>query len=120
VTGRVATHQALVDVGLRLSADQTVRIECVVDTGFVGYLALPPAVVEALDLPFIRRTPANLADDSTVVLEAHVATVVWRGEELETEALATGRHPLLGTLMLDGPELRACFEEGGRVSIEDL
>ena len=64
--------------------------------------------------------PANLADDSIIQVEVYVATILWNGEEREAEILATGKRPLIGTLLLDGSELNVQFAEGGLLSIEPL
>lgn len=70
------------------------------------------------EFPFIRRMPVNLADDTTIFLSVHVATILWNGKERDIEVLATGRRPLLGTLLLEGHELNALFVDNGSVTIE--
>ncbi|MGH2585158.1 MAG: clan AA aspartic protease [Dehalococcoidia bacterium] len=121
--GRVAGLHALVGVAFRFQ-DQPdlpgLSIECVVDTGFTGFLTLPPAAVARLELPFFSTIAADLADGSTVYVAVHIATIDWDGEERDVEVLATGARPLLGTLLLDGHELSVRFTEGGRVSIDAL
>jgi predicted aspartyl protease len=64
--------------------------------------------------------PANLADNSEVLLPVHAASVLWDGEARDILVIATGRRPLLGTALLDGQELVIQFTEGGLVTIEDL
>jgi predicted aspartyl protease len=54
------------------------------------------------------------------MVEVYVATIVWNGEEREEEVLATGRRPLVGTLLLNGSELNVQFVEGGLLSIETM
>ena len=97
-----------------------VSIEFVVDTGFTGFLCLPPAAVKALGLPFGFDLDTRLADNSSVRLPVHDATILWNGTELAVRVLATGKRPLLGTALLDGFELNAQFREGGSVSITPL
>jgi len=63
MNGYVKAHQPLFDVIYRLDGQRDIEIESVIDTGFVGYLTLPFPAIEVLTLPFIRRMPANLADD---------------------------------------------------------
>jgi hypothetical protein len=46
--------------------------------------------------------------------------IIWDGTPRDVEVLATGRQPLLGTLLLDGYQLTAAFEDGGRVIIDPL
>ena len=76
--------------------------------------------MRALGLPYVHRIPANLADDSTIDIAVHVATIVWNGEEREVHVLAMGRRPLLGTTLLEGNELVVQFAEGGLVTVETL
>ena len=120
MNGQVVAHHALLDILFHLSSQPDMQIECVIDTGFIGYLTLPLAVALVMDLPFIRRMPANLADDSTIWVEVYAATIFWNGEEREVEVLATGRRPLIGTLLLDGSELNVQFAESGLVIVETI
>lgn len=117
MNGVVHADQALLGVALRSPDRPDVTVEFVVDTGFVGYLTLPPSAVEALDLPFVRRITANLADDSAIYVSVYAATIVWNGQEQDVEVLATGRRPLLGTLLLAGCDLGVKFVDGGLVSV---
>ena len=50
--GTVVGLQALVDVTFGLPSQPDIEIECVIDTGYEGALALPPEAVAALGLPF--------------------------------------------------------------------
>ena len=95
-------------------------IECVIDTGFAGFLTLPIDAILALNLPFIRRMPVNLADNSTIFVEVFAATILWKVGELELEVLATRMRPLLGTLLLEGCELNIRCTEGDVVEIGNL
>ena len=79
-----------------------------VDTGFTGELCLPLEAVLLMGLTFRHDIPANLADNSEVLLPVHEAIVLWDGEEREILVIATGRRPLLGTAMLDEQE-RTCY-----------
>lgn len=118
--GRVTQHHVLLNVTFLLPEQGHIEIECVVDTGFIGYLTLPLADIQTMNLPFIRRMPANLADNSTIWVEVYSATFLWHGEEREEEILATGIRPLLGTLLLDGSDVGVQFAEGGNVNVERL
>ena len=120
MNGRVTANHALLTIVLRFPQRPDLALEFVVDTGFVGYLTLPPNAIATLRLPFLRRIAANLADDSTIHVSVHAVTIVWDGGEREIELLATGSRPLLGTLLLDGHELTVRFIEGGMVSVESL
>ncbi|MEH1783125.1 MAG: hypothetical protein V7K67_24910 [Nostoc sp.] len=58
-----------------------VEIECVIDTGFEGFLTLPPSVIAALGLPYLININANLANNSTVETDVYLATVIWNSLE---------------------------------------
>jgi predicted aspartyl protease len=63
---------------------------------------------------------ANLADDTTVRTDVHVATIVWDGKEVDVVVLALGRRPLLGTALLAGKELVSQFIDSGLVTVDDV
>jgi clan AA aspartic protease len=98
----------------------SIPIEFVIDTGFTGELCLPLEAVSLMGLPFRHDTPANLADNSEVLLSVHEAIILWDDEEREVLIVATGRRPLLGTALLDEQELVIQFVDGGLVTIEEL
>ena len=120
ITGHVVSLQALLPVTFRLTNRSDLAIEFVVDTGFTGDRALPPAAVEALQLTFIESVPANLATDEEVELPVYAATILWNGIEQEVRVLATGRRPLLGTALMEDRELFVQFQDGGLVTLDDL
>src|SRR5438067_769059 len=60
INGHVVAHRVLVNVPLQTPNQPEVEVACVIDTGFTGFLTLPPAIVAALNLPFLRRISANL------------------------------------------------------------
>lgn len=120
IVGQVTNSHALLPVTLRFANLPDLTIEFVVDTGFAGFLTLPPAAVAALGLPYQFDTPANLADDSEVQLAVYSATVVWDGPERIVRVLATGKRPLLGMALLAGQELVVQCTDGGTVTVDAL
>jgi predicted aspartyl protease len=54
MNGYVTAHNALLNVTFRLPGQPDLEIECVIDTGFIGYLTLPIDAVLAMNLPFIQ------------------------------------------------------------------
>lgn len=118
VTARREAILRLEVLGAGSSEAWRTEIEAVVDTGFTGYLALPGAIVEELELPAQRRSEAILADGSIVALEVHRAKVLWEGEERDAEVLALEGDPLVGMSLLYGHEVRLRVVEGGSVVVE--
>ena len=94
------------------------EIEAVVDTGYNGFLTLPPILVGELDLPFITSGEATLADGSAVSFDIHMVTVDWDGQARHIEADAAETTPLVGMRLLAGHNLHVEVESGGRVVIE--
>ena len=120
ISGIVTNGHATVTVAFRLPNRSDLPIEFVIDTGFTDYLCLPPEAVALLGLPFKYAMPANLADNSEVILPVHEAIILWNAEKREVRVLATGRRPLLGTALLEEHELVVQFTQDGLVTIEEL
>jgi clan AA aspartic protease len=120
ISGIVIDRHAIVSLTFLLVNGATFPIEFVVDTGFTDYLCLPPEAVNLLRLPFLYNLRVNLADNSTVSLAVHQATVLWDGIERDIRVFATGRRPLIGTALLNEQELVIQFTEGGLVTIDEL
>jgi clan AA aspartic protease len=98
----------------------SIEIECVVDTGFEGFLTLPPSIVAELGLPYLININANLADNSSVETNVYLATIIWNGAERNVAVLAMGRRPLIGTALLEDYHLSIDFCEGGTVLVDDI
>ena len=120
ISGIVADGHAIIAIPFRIPNRADFPIEFVVDTGFTDELCLLPEAVALLNLPFRYDLPANLADNSQVMLPVHKAIILWNAEERETRVLATGRRPLVGTALLDEHELVIQFTQGGLVAIDEL
>lgn len=118
--GYVFGLHALINIPFRIAGQPDIEIEFVIDTGFAGFLTLPSPAVSALHLPFDRLLTASLGDGSSIQANVHTATIVWKGVERDVEVLATGRQPLLGTLMLKQHNLDIDFVDGGGVRINFL
>jgi clan AA aspartic protease len=118
MTGSVAGRQPRIGIVFRLAGQPDLQIEFVVDTGFDGLLALPPAAIAALGLPFWYVLTANFANDRDEQVAVHRATILWDGAEQEVQVLATGRRPLLGTLLMDGCDLHIRFADQGAVTLQ--
>ena len=118
--GTVTRLQATLPVLFRLPDRRDIVLEFVVDTGFSGFLTLPPAAVAAMGLDYLEEVPATLADDSAVTLRAHSATIIWHDREQKVSVFATGARTLVGTALLAGSELSVQFIEDGAVTIDQL
>lgn len=96
------------------------EIECVVDTGFEGFLTLPISVVADLSLSRVGSIKANLADNSRIVTNMHEVIIFWNGVERLIPVLAMGHRPLIGTALLEDYHLSIDFCEGGTVLVDKI
>lgn len=120
IHGSVVGLQARIGVLLRSPERSEIEIECVVDTGFEGFLTLPSSFVADLGLPYLININANLANNANVETDVYLATIIWNGVERNVAVLAMGRRPLLGTALLEDYHLSVDFCEGGTVLIDEI
>jgi len=113
-------REAVISLTLRGWRGRDETIAAVVDTGFDGELTLPPSLVTALRLPFLRRTTASLGDGSIVIHALHRATIVWDGAVRQIHVAALESEPLIGMELLAGYRLAIQVIPGGRVEITSL
>ena len=121
IQGNVVGLQAQIGVLFCIpDREQILEIKCVVDTGFEGFLTLPSAAVVQLQLPYLINLNANLADNSSVQVDVHLATILWHGVEKNIAVMAMGRRPLIGTSLLQDYHLAINFFNGGKVIIDEI
>jgi clan AA aspartic protease len=120
INGRISESKATIPVIFRLPSQPDFSIDFVIDTGFNGYLTLPPQAVNAMNLPLYSSISARLADGSETVLSVHLATIIWDDVEKVVPVLASGYKPLLGVALMEGYHLEIDFEENGLVSLEKI
>ena len=113
-----SAYEPVITLVVRGPSGQTRDIEAVVDTGFNGFLTLPPDVVAELRLPFASSGWATLADGSEIPYDVYGVSVLWDGQPKEIEADETGGAPLVGMLLLEGHDLSIQVRDGGRVVIQ--
>ena len=113
-----ANLEAVVTLPLQDTSGRTQEVEAVADTGFNGYLALPPMLIEDLELPVVGDGEAVLADGSEAAFDVYGITVLWDGQPMYVETGAVGVDPLIGMALLDGHNLNIDVENGGRVLIQ--
>jgi len=117
--GTVIGLQAVINTLYPLGRTK-VEIECVMDTGFAGFLTLPPAVVTELQLPYVAPIDASLADNSRIVANVHQVIILWNSVERLIPVLAMSHRPLIGTALLEDYHLSIDFCEGGTILVDDI
>lgn len=85
-----------------------------VDTGFTGYLTLPPDVIRELDMERLGSRTFRLANDAEGETDLYLAFF----ESAPIIAHQIDAEPLLGAAMMNECRLTVDFWEGGRVTIE--
>lgn len=121
ITGSVnAFREALIRLVVVGEAGEEQEVEAVVDTGYTGALSLPPALIKELNLPFVQRGSAELADGSISVFDIHDGVVLWGDRRQRVAVDSVETDPLLGMSLLYGFELTIEVIEGGSVSLRQL
>jgi clan AA aspartic protease len=121
ITGVVTNdREAIISLIVRGPAGQRQRITAVIDTGYNGYLSLPPVIITSLRLPWRRRASALLADGSQTLFDIYEGIVLWDRRRRRIPVDEADSDPLVGMAMLDGYELKMRVRSGGRVTVKLL
>jgi clan AA aspartic protease len=121
ITGVVTPdREALIRLVVRGPSGQERHIDAVVDTGFDGWLSLPPEVIAQVGLPWRRRGRALLADGSESIFDMYEATVLWDQIPRRMVVDEASTAPLVGMALLSGYELNIQVRIGGQVTIKAL
>lgn len=113
-----ATYEPVITLAVQSPSGQTNEIEAVIDTGYTGFLTLPPRMISELALPFLTGNRATLADGSEVTFSSYGVDVLWDGQPKYIVADAADTTPLVGMRLLDSHSLYVEVEDGGRVIIQ--
>lgn len=115
-----SNYEAVITLLLRGSAGRMREIEAVVDTGYNGYLTLPPMLIAELELPFQSEGQATLANGSVEFFDVYGVTVFWDGRQRLIDAVEAGTTPLIGMALMDSHSLHLDVVDGGRVVIQPM
>jgi clan AA aspartic protease len=94
--------------------------DAIVDTGFNGWLSLPPDLITQLNLRWKRRGRAILGDGSECIFNVYEAVVVWDGVLPTIPVDEADSEPLVGMLLMEGYQLMLQVFEGGRVELSKV
>jgi clan AA aspartic protease len=120
MTGRVTDSEAVIQLIVHGSRGRRRTVEAVVDTGFSGWLTLPPRLIKDLGLPWRKRDRATLGDGSEIVFDTYRGVVSWDGRRRGGAVDEADTDPLIGMAMLDGYELRIQVCARGKVTVRPL
>jgi clan AA aspartic protease len=94
--------------------------DAIVDTGFNGWLSLPPDLITQLNLTWKRRGRAILGDGSECVFDIYEAVVVWDETLLTIPVDEADSEPLVGMSLMEGYQLTMQVFEGGQVELRKV
>jgi clan AA aspartic protease len=94
--------------------------DAIVDTGFNGWLSLPPDLIAQLNLKWKRRGRAILGDGSECVFNVYEAVLVWDGSFLTIPIDEADSEPLVGMSLMEGYQLMVQVFEGGPVELSKV
>ena len=102
------------------SGGQQRDITALLDTGFNGFLALPPALIGELDLEQISREQYMTAGGAMHLTGVYEAVVVFGERRLLVDEIVEAAEPLVGVGLLW--EFKVClgYREGGDVTLEEF
>jgi clan AA aspartic protease len=120
ISGKFVDSRVKLPVKFLLAGNMSFSIDFVVDTGFSGYLTLPPSAIGAMNLSLYATTTGVLADGTQSLIPTHLASIDWHGEHLSVPVLALGQKPLLGIGLLGNCRLVVELAENGVVQVERL
>ena len=112
-----AAYEPVVRLALSGPSGQSREVEAVVDTGFNGFLTLPPMLIVELELPFQSEGQATLANGSVDFFDVYGVTALWDGRLRFVDVDEADTTPLLGMALLDGYSLYVEVAAGGPVVI---
>jgi clan AA aspartic protease len=94
--------------------------DAIVDTGFNGWLSLPPDLIAQLNLKWKRRGRAILGDGTECVFNVYEAILVWDGSFLTIPIDEADSEPLVGMSLMEGYQLIVQVLEGGHVELSKV
>ena len=119
ISGEVAEDEALILLEIRDAMGEFQEVECVVDTGFSGLMALSISTIVTLGLSPIGEEDVYLAHGTTT-LKIYEVDVLWEGKSRLLTAFAVDGNSLVGMKMMRGSYIGVEDAEGGSVTIEPM
>jgi clan AA aspartic protease len=119
--GRVSGHLDLqIPLSLVASGAQIIVVDATIDTGFTGFLTLPPNTIAGLGLAPTGTVTARLADGTTIQRPNYKGRIEWEGVHRIIDVMEVEGDPLVGMLLLYDSRLTIDVVAGGDVNVEPL
>ncbi|WP_293091980.1 clan AA aspartic protease [Moorena sp. SIOASIH] len=101
ITGTVnADFEPIISISIYDSNGKIYPQEAFIDTGFNGWLSLPPDLINQLNLKWKRRERASLGDGSECVFNVYEAVILWDGVPLTIPIDEADSEPLVGMSLM--------------------
>lgn len=121
ITGTVTSaREAVLRLSVYNAGGQLQETDAIVDTGFDGWLTLPPDFIAALGLTWKRFGHAILADGSVILTNVYEATVQWDGQAITLPVDEADADPLVGMSLMYGYELVMPILDGATFTLRRL
>jgi clan AA aspartic protease len=121
ITGVVNVEfEPIIPLSIRRADGTILKQDAIVDTGFNGWLSLPPDLITQLNLTWKRRGRAILGDGSECVFDVYEANVVWHETPLTIPVDEANSEPLVGMSLMEGYQLTIQVFEGGQVELRKV
>jgi clan AA aspartic protease len=112
-----AEFEPIIPLSIRRSDGKVFTQDGIVDTGFNGWLSLPPDLIAELNLKWKRRGRAILGDGSECVFNVYEVVVAWDDTLLTIPVDEADAEPLVGMSLMEGYQLTMQIFEGGQVEL---
>ncbi len=120
IVGVVQGSEARIRLAIRGIRGKEQVIDAVVDSGYTGWLTLPPATIASLGLRWQSFGRGILADGSVSVFDVFQAKVIWDGRARPVFVAEFNSTPLVGMALLRGYEYKMQVRAHGKVTIKRL
>ena len=120
IRGVVTRYEGIVRLSVFGRRGQREAVEAVVDTGYDGFLTLPPTMIRELELEWLSDGHAILADGSECLFDLYEGEVLWDRRRMLIRIDASDATPLIGMRLLEGFELTMQIRQEGPVVIRRL
>ncbi len=121
ITGKVnADLEAIISMTIYDRNGKIHPQEAVIDTGFNGWLSLPPDLITQFNLQWKRRGRALLGDGSECVFDIYEAMILWDGLLLRIPIDEADAEPLVGMSLMAGYQLSMEIFERGNVELNKI
>ena len=121
IAGTVNSNlEPIVRISVQDSTGELHEQDAIIDTGFNGWLTLPPEFIATLELSWQRAGTAILADGIQTFFDVYEATILWDNELVSVPVDEADSAPLVGMSLMLGHQLLLSVVEGGTITLRKL